>query len=263
MKKVEVLISTMNQNNIDIVDSIKIQSNALVINQCNINDCYEENRKYGKIRFISTTERGLSRSRNMALKNAQGDYCLICDDDEILYEGYSEKITRAYEENKDADIICFKMDYGKKKYFKGKRKIGYLKALKISSCQITFRPAKLKEANITFDDKFGAGTKIGAGEEIIMLFDCLKKGLKIIYVPMCLGKVCEGNSTWFRGYNNIYFINKGIIVKRLLGTVVGFLYCCYFAVGKYNKYKNENTFLKAIYFMIKGLLIGYEGGKVL
>lgn len=261
MKKVEVLISTMHQNNFDVVDSTKIQSDVLVINQCDKKGYVEEIREYGKIRFISTTERGLSKSRNMALKNALGDYCLICDDDEILYDGYSEKIIKAFEENEDADIICFKMDYKNKKYFNNIIHIDYIKSLKISSCEIVFKLESLKKSEIVFDEDFGAGTKIGAGEENILLFDCLKKGLKIIFVPVCLGKVNEGNSTWFKGFTSVFFENKGIIIRRLMGIPLGLLYCGYFAVDKYRRYKKEITFAKAFFYMIKGLVYGYKGRK--
>ena len=189
----------------------------------------------------------------MALRNAQGDYCLICDDDEILYDGYGEKIIKAFKENKEADIICFKMDYGTKRYFQNKTKIGYIKSLRISSCQIVFKPESLKSAGIVFDENFGTGTKIGSGEENILLFDCLKKKLKIIYVPICLGKVNLGNSTWFKGFNNEYFLNRGIIIRRLMGIPFGFLYCCYFVLDKYRRYKKENTFTSAFSNIIKGL----------
>lgn len=132
-KRVEVIISAMHQKDLSIIDATHIQSDALLINQCDEDSYVEENREYGKIRCISTIERGLSRSRNMAISNAIGDYCLICDDDELLYSGYVEKIIDAFEQHQDADIICFKIKIEGKKYSNREMRIGFLRSLRISS----------------------------------------------------------------------------------------------------------------------------------
>lgn len=57
----------MNQSGVTIVKKSNICSDVLIINQCDCNDFIQiENEAI--IRMISTTERGLSRSRNMAIK---------------------------------------------------------------------------------------------------------------------------------------------------------------------------------------------------
>ena len=79
--KLEILMSAMHQENFDIAYRSKVDSDLLIINQCDKDD-YTEIEVNGHIwRMISTTERGLSKSRNMALKNAKGDICLLADDD--------------------------------------------------------------------------------------------------------------------------------------------------------------------------------------
>ena len=64
--------------------------------------------------MIYTTERGLSKSRNLAIANAKTDICLICDDDEIFVDNYEEIILNAYYENKNVlteeAIIQFEKD---------------------------------------------------------------------------------------------------------------------------------------------------------
>ncbi|CEP47881.1 Glycosyl transferase family 2 [[Clostridium] sordellii] len=87
----EVLVSTMNQKDYSLIKKMNIQTDALFINQCDLNQ-YEELKKYEKnIRIISNTERGLSKSRNQALLNAKGDICLIADDDIKYVDGYEKK----------------------------------------------------------------------------------------------------------------------------------------------------------------------------
>lgn len=255
MKKVEVLISAMFQKDISIFLDTKIQSDALLINQCEESNYLEVEKDYGLLRCISTTERGLSRSRNMALSNAKGDYCLLCDDDEVLYEGYKEKIIEAYQQHPLADILCFQVKRKNKKYSNKYRRINYINSLKIASWQITFRLKNLQEANIMFDTNFGSGTSIGSGEENIFLYDCLKAGLRIYYIPECIGEVAQKESRWFDGFNEKYFINRGMVIKRMMGWSMGSLYCLYFTINKYPNYRNNMSWLKALKLIISGMKV--------
>ena len=79
---VEVLISAMYQSDYSIFEKTNISTDALLINQCDKNEYSKRETKTGIQRCVYTTERGLSRSRNNALINATGKYCLLCDDDE-------------------------------------------------------------------------------------------------------------------------------------------------------------------------------------
>ncbi len=251
-EKVEVLISAMYQADLSLLKKTCVTTDGLIINQCNENAVQKEEQGGRNYRMISTVERGLSRSRNLALKNAQGNYCLLCDDDELLYEGYEEKIVNAYKMYPDADIICFKVLFEGKQYKNKAYKIGYLRALRVSSVQITFKLKSIKSKNIRFDVDFGSGTKMGSGEENIFMYDCLKKGLKAYYVPIIIGEAMQFESNWFKGFTEEYFFNRGAIVYRLMGKI-GVLYCLYFAITKFSRYKKNMGMLKAFSLMLKGL----------
>ncbi|MFR8553421.1 MAG: glycosyltransferase [Bacteroides cellulosilyticus] len=203
----EVLLSCMSSSPIDIVKRTNVVSDITVVNQCS-NDyiskiCTENGYR---LQIIESSDRGLSKSRNMAIRYASSDICLLCDDDEILYDNYANLIESAFEENPDADLIAFALDYSDKKYPKKKKKIGYLNALKISSVQITFRRNAIIENKIVFDERLGAGTGNGAGEEQKFLYDCIKAGLNIIFLPIYIGKVIrDSSSSWFHGYTKRVF----------------------------------------------------------
>lgn len=215
----EVLLSCMSSSPIDIVKRTNVVSDITVVNQCS-NDyiskiCTENGYR---LQIIESSDRGLSKSRNMAIRYASSDICLLCDDDEILYDNYANLIESAFEENPDADLIAFALDYSDKKYPKKKKKIGYLNALKISSVQITFRRNAIIENKIVFDERLGAGTGNGAGEEQKFLYDCIKAGLNIIFLPIYIGKVIrDSSSSWFHGYTKEYFFNRGWVHKIIFG----------------------------------------------
>lgn len=74
-KKVVVLLSCMHQKSHSIIARAHIQTDAVIINQCHtdsIEEFFFKNLKGVNCRvvFISTTQRGLSNSRNMAIINA-------------------------------------------------------------------------------------------------------------------------------------------------------------------------------------------------
>ena len=215
----EVLLSCMSSSPIDIVKRTNVVSDITVVNQCS-NDyiskiCTENGYR---LQIIESSDRGLSKSRNMAIRYASSDICLLCDDDEILYDNYANLIESAFEENPDADLIAFALDYSDKKYPKKKKKSGYLNALKISSVQITFRRNAIIENKIVFDERLGAGTGNGAGEEQKFLYDCIKAGLNIIFLPIYIGKVIrDSSSSWFHGYTKEYFFNRGWVHKIIFG----------------------------------------------
>ena len=169
--KVEVLISAMNQEDFSICESTRIQSDCLIINQCEKDSVECVHKDFGTLRKISTTERGLSRSRNMALKYAKGDFCLLADDDEVLVDEYNKRIIESFDRNPKADIICFQIKSPTKRYANKQRRVGMLDALKISSWQICVRRKRVSDAGVQFDIKLGSGTPQGFGEEIKFLQD--------------------------------------------------------------------------------------------
>jgi hypothetical protein len=258
MGKVEVLMSVMMQDGVDIIERTNIKSDAIVVNQCNCESKKDILYNSHVVKYINTLDRGLSKSRNLAIKEASGEYCLLCDDDEILEDDYVYKIESGFSQIKDADIICFIVSRNDKEYFKRKLKINYLTSLHISSVQIVLNRKKILDSGIKFDEKFGAGSFNGSGEENIFLFDCLKKKLKVYYLPITIGRLIPSDSTWFEGFNQKYFICRGRIFKRLFGNF-GYIYLLYFIIAKHNKYKDKLSIIEAFILMCQGM--GYVDKK--
>ena len=246
---VEVLISCMHQDVYEIIKRTNIKQNVLIVNQCD-----EDSRINKKgITIINSKERGLSRSRNMALKNATSDICLICDDDEILYDSYHLKIQQAFIKNPRADIIAFQIDNAGKTYPLKKKKLNYLTSLKIASWQIAFKRKSIIENNIRFDESLGSGVSKAGGEENMFLYDCLKKKLNLYFVPISIGRMIEGESQWFHGYTKEYFYDRGIFTKKLMGTFVATLYAAYYLLFKHSLYSKDISFFKALKSILKGI----------
>lgn len=246
---IEVLLSTMNLHKDKEVDSFikttNINTKYLIINQ-NENKTEIKNKN-----VISINEKGLSKSRNLAIKKSKADIVILADDDVIYENDYEETIKKAYKENPKADIICFYVE-SKNKKRKVKRivgkNVGKLKIMRISSFQITMKKDKIKE--IKFDENFGSSAKYDRGEEAIFLKDCLEKGLKIIYINKKIAQVEQSKSTWFKGFTKEYFLAQGKVFKRLYPKHYK-LICYQFAIRKYFLYYKKVKLKEAIKLMIK------------
>lgn len=256
---ISVLISCMHQNDTSIVSRSNVRTNAVVVNQC-AKDSVEESSfdssdgKPFHLRFISTTERGLSRSRNMAIRNADDDICLIMDDDETLKDDYAETMSKAYSQYPEADVIIFKLDNSGKEYGLRPKRLGYLGVLKVASWQISFRRKSIIDNDIMFDVEMGSGTGHGAGEENAFLYECLHKGLKIQYVPATIASLSpDSASQWFKGFTPRFFLERGWATKRYMGKTVATLYALYYAVKKHGMYRQDCPMPTAIKCMLKGI----------
>ena len=253
-KRPTVLLSAMHLKDRSILEELSITGNVVVINQCDTDsdERYEEGGR--TVRFVSSRDRGLSKSRNLAVSLAEGGICAYCDND-VKYRGdYESRIMSAYERHPDADIIVFfiRRPERQEPVIKGEAKLGYLKSMKIFSPEITFKKESLERAGLKMDEDFGAGATYGMGEENIFLFDAIRRGLSVWYMGEELASLIPRESTWFKGYDRNFFINRGAGYYRM--SRAGFiLLVLQFAVRKYSLYKKDGIgLLSAVKYMLEG-----------
>lgn len=209
--QLEVLISCMNQKDTSIVQKSKLTGDVLIINQCEIESQEQIYRGNQRIRMVSTNQRGLSNSRNLAIHLSDRDICLLCDDDEVFEEDYESIVLESFEKLRDADIIAFDVSHKKTRLKSKTQRIRWLKSLKLSSVQLAFRRKSVIERMCFFDSHMGAGSGNGCGEENKFLWDCLKKGLTIYYVPRTIAGLLTKDSTWFSVYDKNFFIREALL----------------------------------------------------
>lgn len=251
---IQVLVSTMNQGDVrKLVRSMKIKS-CIVINQVTKKIVSPKDISEQGLQAYTVEERGLSRSRNRAIKKATADVCLIADDDMYYTKDYERVVLDAYTDHPDADIITFFVDnedstqvakiqpYGR---------LNLLQTMKVTSCQISFKRNSIIDKNLLMDENFGTGTDKYMGEENIFLFDCYKKGLRIYNVPQKIAVLRGDNiSTWFEGYDRKYFLVKGAVYYRMSSWLCPLL-IIQFSMRKRHLFKSI-SFLKTIKFMAAG-----------
>lgn len=252
--KTEVLVATMNQTNKeDLIKSLRI-NDCIIINQITKKIDLPKNDIDSNQKFLSFKEKGLSKSRNKAIKYSTNDISIICDDDMYYEENYENIIISAYEKYKDADIIAFVVDnenLSKRKPILPEKKINYLSSMKLQSVQITFKRKSIIENKITFDEEFGTGSKYYWGEENIFLFDCLRKGLKIYYVPNKIATLKISESSWNKDNTPEHYKILGAIFYRM-SKIIYPLLIIQFALRKRRIYIKDMS----AFSVVKNMFVG-------
>ena len=206
----------MHRENYEFLYSMNIKKDVLVVNQANVEKTEEFNLDNNSIKVVTTNERGLSNSRNMLLKNANGDVLIFGDDDLFYLDGYDKIIEDAYKKYPNVDIICFRftqeLQKETRKQFSKPTKINLFRLSKIASVEITIKRESVIKKGIKFDTLLGLGAKFGSGEENAFLASALKKGLKILYLPYTIVYLKPDpidRQKWKDGFNEEYFVKKG------------------------------------------------------
>lgn len=176
--QLEILIATMNRTNFDFLKSMFSKNDftdlhLLIINQTSPGT--ELVSTHDNIRVINSYEKGISKSRNLAIANAQGKYCLITDDDVLFETKFYERIISGHQ-NLNAEIITFQTRTTKGRPYWSYPQNGDLsKSLlsKVLSIEISFKREQIQKAQITFNELFGLGAEFEDSESYLFLREAL------------------------------------------------------------------------------------------
>lgn len=252
----ETLLSTMRRKDYNIIKENNITTTAVVINQTNEDSRTDIKIEGKEVKWINSTELGLSKSRNLAIKNSQADLLLISDDDVIYRDNYEKIIIDFFHRNPSADVVAFKVLSIEEQKTIGlsvekERKIRFRKAMQISSVQIVIRREAVLSKNIKYDENFGPGGLYNMGDENIFLSRCYRKKLNFFASPEIIADVHTEESVWFSGFTNKYFFDRGAILTGISKTF-SLLYILRFSILKHKIYKKDSTWKNALSQMIKG-----------
>lgn len=220
--KLQVLISTVDADVRKVAAGMNLETDAIIINQCDRSDYLEYSYNDKLIRCFFMAERGVGLSRNTALMHADHEFCLFSDEDIVLDPGYEQIVCGAFENNPDADLITFNFQVhpARKTYYNQENKrIRWYNYGRYPTFAVAVRTESLRRANVSFSLLFGGGARYSNGEDSLFLHDCLKKGLHLYADIGKIGREIYRESTWFKGYNEKFFIDRGVLYHYLYGKM--------------------------------------------
>lgn len=251
--KYQLLVAAMNRNEISLYDEMNLSSDAVIINQSDFHRKEFIEKDGCLLQIYSFDERGVGLSRNTALMRATADIVEFADDDMIFTDTYMADVIKAFNDHPEADAILFSVESLNPKRPLLKipkfKRINRIEALKYGCARLAVRREKIVYNNITFSLLFGGGAKYGSGEDTIFLQDCLKAGLRIYKSPIKVADVKQDDSTWFKGYTDRYYYDKGALFAAALPKMCRL----YALVTAFKTIKNIREFKSKYLLYLKGI----------
>ncbi len=259
--RVQVLASVMNQTLEEIREKMHLDSDAVIINQCDRLAFEELQYKGCHLRMYSFLDRGIGRSRNEAILRADGDICLFSDEDIVYEPGYAEAIAREFERNPRADMILFNIAICEERqtyHITERKRVHWYNCGRYGAVSFAIRRESLIASGVTFSLLFGGGARYSNGEDSLFLREFMRKGYRVYTAPVTIGREEEGESSWFRGYDEKFFHDRGVLYHYLYGWL-GHAMALRFLLAHRDKMCKEASFGQAYRWMKNGIKEGKHG----
>lgn len=192
--------------------------------------CDELRKKENRIKFIDKKNTGVSDTRNVALKNAKGQYVVFVDSDDLIHKDYLKLLVNSMNKyNTDLSVCNFierkisntgkvediNREFCPKEVIEMAEMKGYIMDFGNSGLlnplwNKIYKNQIIKENNITFDEK------VETGEDFIFNLQYFRKTKKISFIKEKLYYYIRrnNNSITYKYIENMY--EKGLEIHSLL-----------------------------------------------
>ena len=256
--KVQVLVAAMQARPEELAEKMNLSSDAIIINQCDKVGEEAFSHAGHKIVCYHYAERGVGKSRNHGIDKADRDICLFSDEDIVYEEAYEDKIVKEFEKNPKADMIVFNIEVeeNRKTYHITERKrVRFYNCGRYGAVSFAIRTDKLRESGVRFSTLFGGGAKYSAGEDSLFIKEFMNRGYRVYTAPVTIGREEAGESTWFSGYHEKFFFDRGVLYHFLYGFLA-YPMALRFLLAHKKKMCTRLTLKQALRQMKMGILEG-------
>ena len=267
-KRLQILISAVNKDPEELIGSMNLGCDAVIVNQL-IGDFDEKIKKDGdqdyiqlfegfEARVITRREKGVGLSRNTALEASDHELIQFGDDDIVYDDGYVSKVIAEFDAHPEADMLLFnvKAQAGRETYWNEDfAKVNWRNYGRYPAYAICARRDKLIGSGVKYSLLFGGGAPYMNGEDSLFLHDCLKAGLNIYRTTVAIGKEKQGQSTWFNGYTDKFFFDRGVLYHFLYGKMAKLLGFRYLFKNR-KEMCGEKGLLKCFMLLVDGVKHG-------
>lgn len=178
----------MNRGNLDFLYKMfpnhKVESlDIIIVNQTSPDKILTSHND--SIKVINSFEKGLSKSRNLALMNASSDWCLIADDDVVYLENLENSINEGIEKFNNSGVIIFKsLECGnvlRRRFPKNsKQKLTAFERFDVASFEMLLN--RTTDFKVFFNENFGLGSEVFLfGEEALVMYDYCERGADVSF----------------------------------------------------------------------------------
>ena len=226
IQDLEILISTVNKSSLDFLkrmfpNNSYLEYQILIINQSISNVLLKST--HPNVRVINSSEIGLSKSRNLALLNSRAKWCLIADDDVVYVKDFNQIISKAFQQNAEADILTFMMQNEDGNLFRNYPNLNIHNKKSVSSVNsvvIAFKRESIV-GTLEFNTNFGLGATFPTACEYIFLRDALAANCKLVFVSKVILSH-PNNSSGQNAASDILLFSRAALFYKYSGFLAYF-----------------------------------------
>lgn len=252
---VQILVTTMNlKDPEELLSGLNVKSSFVIGNQSDKDDMKKIHFCENDGLVVSRNEKGVGHNRNITLKYATSDICILSDDDMKFFDNYVEIVESVFSKLKNADVVVFNLGNAgsKRRYTSRVKKLNKYNYMNYGAARIAFRRKSISYQGVFFNCNFGGGTPHSAGEDVLFVGECISKGLNVYAVPETIASLLDSRpSTWFKGYDSKYLFDKGVFLA-VANPKLAKLLALYFAI-RHPEYRNDG---KSFLFVYKEICKG-------
>lgn len=255
----EIIIATMFRTDLSFLETMFPNGDyshypILVINQTDTERQLHSNEN--NVRVINTEERGLPQSRNLGIRNAIGDVCLVADDDVLYVANLESIILNGYKTYPDAAVVTFQLVNTKGTLYRAYPAISkhtHKHINTVNGVVISFKKDILLEREVFYNNHFGLGATFGTANEYVFMKNVLNAKLPAYFVPEVILTHPDESSGQAISSDRVLYA-RGALTHKYYGVLSYlwvFKYVFFLVRHKYIKAKDAFAKAKTAYSGIK------------
>lgn len=199
------------------------------------------------VELITTIGKGVTKSRNLAIKNINNecDYVIFCDDDVVVENDIIDTVVKGFEIT-DYDVITFSVSDPEgthllKQYPTQSKKHDDYSILKVGTIEIAAKAEIFRQyPDINFPEYLGAGSEYPLCDEPVFLKRIMNAGFSLGFLPdVIMRHPLESSGKTIKSKNEM--MSRGIAFREIFGFKSVFINLAFFlkAFNKinYNKWQ--------------------------
>ena len=147
---------------------------------------------------VTTSEKGVTKSRNTVLRSTKTKYLLFADDDIAFIGKGIESAVSYLEAHPNCDLVLAQVIDAngvlRKAYPTREEKLTRFNSAKAGTIEMIVRVDSIRSKRVNFDENFGAGAENYLGDEYIFITDLLKAGGSATFLPITIAIHSEDSS---------------------------------------------------------------------
>lgn len=251
----QLVIAAVEKNTEELLQQMVVDSDAVLVKQCNHDAKHEMPWNHHTIQVVEISSRGVGINRNTGILHSTADILVFADQDMIYEKDYAAKIETEFTNHPEADMILFNVEVGEdRKTYENTvwKRVHWYNCGRYGAVSIAIKRKKLLESRVMFSQLFGGGAKYSAGEDSLFLKDLMDRGIRVYASPIVIGREDDSESTWFKGYDEKFFYDRGVLYHQLYGCMAK-VWALRFLLAHKARLTEKIPLVEAFQYMEKGI----------